>query len=51
MCEEYKAVPFTKITHHDAVINNDEPWENHPAYDTRETRYYIVDVNTGEVLD
>jgi len=51
MCEAYKAVPFTKITHHDAVINNDEPWENHPAYDTRETRYYIVDVNTGEVLD
>ena len=40
-----------KITHHDAVINNDEPWEDHPAYNTRETRYYIVDTNTGEVLD
>lgn len=51
MHEAYKAVPFTKITHHDAVINNDEPWEDHPAYDTRETRFYIVDTNTGEVLD
>ena len=51
MCEAHKAVPFTKITHHEAVMNNSEPWENHPAYDTRETRFYIVDTNTGEILD
>lgn len=51
MHESYKAMPFTITTHHDDVINNNEPWENHPAYDTTETRFCIVDVNTGEVLD
>ena len=51
MHESYKAMPFTITTHHDEVINNNEPWENHPAYDTTETRFCIVDVNTGEVLD
>ena len=51
MRESYKAMPFTRTTHHDEVINNNEPWENHPAYDTTETRFCIVDANTGEVLD
>lgn len=51
MYKSYKAIPFTKTTHHEEVKNNNEPWENHPAYDTTETRFCIVDANTGEVLD
>ena len=51
MEKSYKAMAYTVTTHHDAVINNEEPWENHPAYDTTETRFRIVSVDTGEVLD
>ncbi len=51
MSQTYKAIPFTVTTHHDAVINKNEPWENHPAYDTTETRFCIVSTDTGEVLD
>ena len=51
MEQPYKAVPFTITTHHKEVINNDEPWESHPAYDTSETRFCIVSTDTGEILD
>lgn len=51
MYKSYKAIPFKVITHHDEVVDNNEPWENHPAYDTTETRFCIVDANTGEMLD
>ncbi len=51
MNKTYKAVPFVVTTHHDEIINNKEPWENHPAYDTTETRFCIVSIDTGEILD
>ena len=51
MYKPYKAIPFKVTTHHDEVVNNDDPWESHPAYDTTETRFCIVDANTGEMLD
>ncbi|MBQ7428368.1 hypothetical protein [Butyrivibrio sp.] len=51
MSQTYKAMPFTVTTHHDKVINKNEPWENHPAYDTTEMRFCIVSTDTGEVLD
>ena len=51
MSSIYKAIQFKVTTHHDAVVNKAEPWENHPAYDTTETRYCIVSIETGEVLD
>lgn len=47
----YKAVAFDATIHHKAVSNKDEPWENHPAYNTGEVRYCIVSTETGEVLD
>ena len=51
MNKEYKAVPYKKITHHEAVSDSKEPWNNSPAYDTREMRYRIVNTATGEILD
>ena len=51
MNQAYKAMPFTVTTHHKEVTNGEEPWENHPAYDTSKTRYCIVSIETGEVLD
>lgn len=51
MSSTYKAVPYKVTTHHDAVVDNDEPWNNEPAYDTSETRFCIVSTDTGEVLD
>jgi len=47
----YKAIPYKKTTHHEAVIDSDYPWENTSAYNTAETRYYIVSDKTGEILD
>ena len=47
----YQAIQFQVTRHFDAVNNPDEPWENHPAYDTTLTRYRIVSTETGEVLD
>lgn len=44
-------MPFTKTTHHEAVKNREEPWENQEAYDTCETRFCIVSTETGEILD
>lgn len=51
MGKDYKAIQFNAVTHHDAVIDKDEPWNNTPAYDTSEIRYCIVSTETGEVLD
>lgn len=51
MDKHYKAIPFTVVIHHDEITNKKEPWENHSAYDTSETRYCIVSKDTGEVLD
>lgn len=42
MHKSHKAIPFTITTHHDEVINNNEPWENHPAYDTTIKRQDFV---------
>lgn len=47
----YKAVPYTARTHHDKIVDENEPWNNFPAYDTSETRYCIVSTETGEILD
>lgn len=47
----YKAIPYKKTTHHEAVVDSEYPWENTPAYNTSETRYYIVSDETGEILD
>lgn len=51
MYKTYKAVPYTITTHHNAIVNNKEPWNNEPAYDSSETRFRIVSIETGEVLD
>ena len=51
MNPEYKAMPYTVKKHHEAVVDNKEPWNNMPAYDTTETRFCIVSTETGEVLD
>lgn len=51
MEQKYKAIPFAVTTHREEVVNAAEPWENHPAYDRTETRFCIVSVETGEVLD
>ena len=51
MNHTYKAVSYTVATHHDAVVDKNEPWNNEPAYDTFETRFRIVSTDTGEILD
>ena len=51
MSPAYKAVPYKITTHHEAVVDKDEPWNNVPAYDTSETRFCIVSTDTGEILD
>lgn len=51
MNKTYKAVPYTITTHHNAIVDNKEPWNNEPAYDSSETRFRIVSMETGEVLD
>lgn len=51
MEKSYKAIQYKAIIHHDAVVDDKEPWNNTPAYDTFEMRYCIVSTDTGEVLD
>ena len=51
MRTEYKAIQYKVPTHHKAIVDKDEPWNNVPAYDTFEMRYCIVSTETGEVLD
>lgn len=51
MDKKYKAIPYKVTTHHDAIEDKSEPWNNEPAYDTSEIRYCIVANDTGEVLD
>ena len=51
MEKNYKAIQYKITTHHEAVVDKDEPWNNTPAYDTFEMRYCIVSTDTGEVLD
>jgi hypothetical protein len=50
MDKTYKAIQYKVTTHHDAVVDKEEPWNNSPAYDTFEMRYCIVSTDTGEVL-
>lgn len=45
-----KAIEYDVVTHHEAVTSKD-PWDNVPAYDTKEKRFCIVSTKTGEVLD
>lgn len=47
----YKAVAYEIVTHHPAIKNRKCPWDDRPAYDTREIRYRIEDINTGVILD
>lgn len=47
----YKAIQYKVITHHEEIIDNDEPWNNIPAYDTSEVRYCIISTEKGEILD
>lgn len=51
MDKTYKAIQYRVTTHHDAVVDKEEPLNNTPAYDTFEMRYCIVSTDTGEVLD
>ena len=34
-----------------AIVDDEEPWNNMPAYDTKQTRFCIVSTETGEILD
>ena len=49
--KNYKAMAYELVTHHPAIKEGEDPWDVLPAYEERETRYRIEDVNTGEVLD
>ena len=49
--DKYKAIPYVVTTHHKAVVDEQEPWNSSPAYDSSETRFRIVSTETGEVLD
>ena len=49
--KNYRAVSYEIVTHHPAINNKKCPWDDRPAYDTKEIRYRIEDVNTGVILD
>lgn len=51
MDKTYRAIQYKVTTHHNAVVDKNEPWNNTPAYDTFEMRFCIVSTDTGEVLD
>ena len=51
MSSDYKAIQYTKTTHHEAIIDKKEPWNNRDAFDTSEIRFCIVSTESGEVLD
>lgn len=51
MDKTYKAIQYKVAIHHEAVVDEKEPWNNTPAYDTFEMRFCIVSIDTGEVLD
>lgn len=51
MNRTYKAIQYKVITHHEAVVDKKEPWNNTPAHDTFEMRYCIISTDTGEILD
>lgn len=47
----YRAIQYRATTHHDAVIDKKEPWNDEPSYDISKIRFCIVSTDTGEVLD
>ena len=51
MSPTYKVVSYKATTHHDAIVDKEEPWNCEPARTTSETRFRIVSAETGEVLD
>lgn len=51
MATAFKTTKYKIAIHHAEIVNEKEPWNNVPAYDTFETRYCIVSTDTGEVLD
>ena len=51
MDNKYKAVPYQVIHHYDAIVDENEPWNNIPAYDMHKTRFRIISTETGEILD
>lgn len=51
MKPNYKAEKYKLTKKYDAINNEKEPWENHPAYTTSEIRYRIISTETGEILD
>lgn len=51
MDKSYKVVPYQVINHNDAIVDENEPWNNMPAYNSYEKRFRIVSTETGEILD
>lgn len=49
--KKYIAERYKAVTHHEAVHDALEPWNNVEAHDTFEMRYRIVSTETGRVLD
>lgn len=42
--KSYRAVSYEIVIHHPAINNEKCPWDDRPAYDTREIRYRIETV-------
>lgn len=51
MSKNYRAIKYNTTVHHSEIIDENEPWNNIPSYDDHETRFCIVDIDTGEILD
>lgn len=51
MEKTYRAAQYTAKIHHEGIIDEREPWNNVPAYDTYEKRFRIISTATGEILD
>ena len=48
---DYKTERYAVVTHHKAVVDKKNPWNNMPAYDTSMMIYRIISTINGEVLD
>lgn len=51
MHNTYKAVPYKVVSNHGLVVDEREPWDTNFYYNKKETRFCIIDSETGEILD
>ena len=51
MVNSWKAVPYTVEINHESITYSSLEWPELPSYTTHETRYRIIEIASGKVLD